>query len=64
MDGWKRLDETSLLKIKTFYSNKAMEKITKANYKHSRRVWEDFLLQDLVLEIYDWILLIFFQRLD
>ena len=47
MDGWERFNETSLPAKKEFYSNLTMESITDVDYKHTKRVWEDFLLQNI-----------------
>lgn len=44
-DGWERFNETSLTKKKEFYSKVSMESIADADYKHAKRVWEDFVLQ-------------------
>ena len=46
-DSCERLNETPL-PIKTeFYRNLTIESITDTNYKHAKRVWEDFRLQSL-----------------
>ena len=42
MDNWERFCETLLPNKKDFYSNLIMEDITEADYKHPKRVWEDF----------------------
>ena len=46
-DGWERFNETSLTKNKEFYSKVSMESITDADYKHVKRVWENFGIQNL-----------------
>ena len=46
--AWERFNVTSLpTKKKNFYCNMAMESITDAEYKHAKKVWEDFGLQNL-----------------
>ena len=45
MDGWERFTETLLLINEKFYNSLTMERITDADYKHGKRVWEDFVLQ-------------------
>ena len=48
MNSWKRFDETLLPeKKKDFYSNLNMEDITDADYKHAKRVWNDFEIKNL-----------------
>ena len=46
-DSWKRYDETSLPDKEDFYNNLNMEDITNADYKHAKRVWEDFEIKTL-----------------
>ena len=46
-DGWERFNETSLTKKKEFYSKVSMESFTDADYKHAKRVWENFGIQNL-----------------
>ena len=46
-DGWERFNETSLTKKKKFYSKVSMESFTDADYKHAKRVWENFGIQNL-----------------
>ena len=41
-DSWERSDETLLPDKKEFYSNLTMENITDADYKNTKRIWEDF----------------------
>ena len=47
MDWWERFNETPLPTMKEFYSHLTMESITNSDYKHAKRVWEDFELQNL-----------------
>ena len=47
IDGWERINETLLSEKKEFYSNLTTECITDADYKHAKRVCEDFGLQNL-----------------
>ena len=42
-----RCGKKELSTKKKFYGNLTTESITNANYKHARRVWEDFGLQNL-----------------
>ena len=47
-DSWERFNEMSLPTKKAFCSNLTIESITDIDYKHAkRRVWVDFVLQDL-----------------
>ena len=46
MDGDERLNETQLRIKEEFYSSLTVESITDADYKHAKRVWEDFGLQN------------------
>ena len=47
MNSWKRFDETLLPEKKDFYSNLNMEDITDADYKHAKRVWNDFEIKSI-----------------
>ena len=47
MNSWERFDESSLPAKKEFYSSLTMEPITDADYKHAKRVWEYFGIQNL-----------------
>ena len=47
MDSWKRFDETFLPDKEDFYSNLNMEDITDPDYKHAKKVSEDFKIKDL-----------------
>ena len=47
MDSWKRFDKTSLPDKKDFYSILNMEDITDADYKHAKKVWKNFEMQNL-----------------
>ena len=51
INNWQRFNET-LPGEKDFYSNLTMEAVTNADYKHGKRVWEDFRMQNLD-EYYD-----------
>ena len=42
MDSWNRFDETSLPNKEDFYSCLNMENITDTDYKHAKRVFRDF----------------------
>ena len=41
------INETSLPKKKELYINLAMESITDSNYKHTKRVWKNFGIQNI-----------------
>ena len=45
MGSWQKFSETPL-QNKEFYSNLTMENITDADFKHAKRVWEDFGVQN------------------
>lgn len=47
MGDWEKFNEMLLPTQKLFYSNLTMESIADADYKHAKRVWEDFELQNL-----------------
>ena len=42
MNDWKRFRETLLPEKEDFYSRLNMKDITDADYRHAKRVWEDF----------------------
>ena len=42
MNSWQRFNETPLPDKKEFYSSLTMEDIKNADYKHAKRIWEDF----------------------
>ena len=42
MDSWERSDETLLPKKEDFYSSLNMENITNIDYRHAKRVFENF----------------------
>ena len=42
IDDWKKFNEAALLKKENFYSNLIMEVITEVDYKHGKRICEDF----------------------
>ena len=46
MDSRERFDETLPAK-KEFYNNLAMKDIMDVDYKHAKREWEDFRIQNL-----------------
>ena len=46
LDNWERFNET-LLRKREFYSNLTVESITDTDYRHAKRVWGDFGLQNL-----------------
>lgn len=46
MDSWERFDEALPAK-KEFYNNLAMKDIMDTDYKHAKREWEDFRIQNL-----------------
>ena len=47
MDSWERLDKTSLLDRKEFYSELSNEDITDKDYEHYQKVWEVFEIKNL-----------------
>ena len=47
MDSWGRFDETSLPNKENFYSCLNMEDITDIDYKHAKRVFREFKINDL-----------------
>ena len=47
IDSWERLNETSLPSNKEFYNNLKNGAITNDDYKHVKRVREDFRIQTL-----------------
>ena len=52
MDGWKKIDETSLPDKKAFYSELNLEDITGKDYEHAQKVWKVFGIKNLG-EYYD-----------
>ena len=42
MDSWERFDETSLRDKEAFYSSLNMEDITDVDYRHAKRVFQNF----------------------
>ena len=46
MDDWEKFNE-AFLPEKEFYSSLNMKYITDADYKHAKRVWEDFEIKNL-----------------
>ena len=42
MNGWEKINETSLPKKDKLYSSLDMEEITDADYMHGKRVCKDF----------------------
>ena len=51
IDSRQRLNELPLPDKKKLYSNLNMEDITVADYKHVKRVWEDFEIQKVWVSI-------------
>ena len=47
MDDWKKFSEKLLPRKQDFYDNQNIEDITDADYRHTKRVWEDFEIKDL-----------------
>ena len=47
MNSRKRFNEMSLPDKKKFYSSMTMENITDADYNHTKRVYEEFRIQNL-----------------
>ena len=39
MDSWEKIDETSLLEKKVFYSNLNLEDISDEDYAHTQKIW-------------------------
>ena len=48
MSSWDRFEDTELPPIESFYSSLNMSKISKSNYKHAQRVWEEFGVRNTV----------------
>lgn len=46
MDSWQRFHETPFPKRKELFSNLTMKNITGADYKHIKRVSEDFKIKN------------------
>ena len=47
MDSWQRFDETLLPDKEDFYSNLNMENITDSDYKHAKKLWNEFKIKNL-----------------
>ena len=47
MDGWNRFKETVLPPKKAFYSKLDMSGVSDQDYKHARRVWREFGINNL-----------------
>ena len=47
MDNWEKFNETSLPEKEDFYNHLNMEDITDGDYTHTKRVCEDFEIEDL-----------------
>ena len=47
MDNWKRFDEITLPDKKAFYSNLNMEDITDVDYRHAKKVFKEFKMNNL-----------------
>ena len=47
MYSWQKFNYTSLRGKEDFCSNLTMENIIDADYKHARRIWENFEIQNL-----------------
>ena len=47
MDNWERFDETSIPNKEDFYSSLNMEKITYADCRHPKRVYNNFNMNNL-----------------
>ena len=42
MDSWDRFEETILPPKDSFYSARAMSGVSETDYKHARKVWREF----------------------
>ena len=51
MDSWQKLGETSLPDKEAFYSNLNMDDITDVDYRHGKKVFEEFNLKHCVIII-------------
>ena len=49
VDSWQRFTEMLLSDKKEFYSKPALKDIMDFDYKHVKRVWYDFGMQNLLL---------------
>ena len=47
IDSWERFDETSLPDKEAFYSSLNMESITSVDYRHAKRVYKKFKINNL-----------------
>ena len=47
MDNWDRFEETSLPRIKKFYSNLNMSGVSDIDYEHACRVWQEFRIRNM-----------------
>ena len=47
MNDWKRFSETLLPEKEDFYSSLNMKDFTDADYRHAKRVWEDFEIKNV-----------------
>ena len=47
IDSWERFDETSLPDKEAFYSSLNMEGITSVDYRHAKRVYKEFEINNL-----------------
>ena len=47
IDSWERFDETSLSEKKAFYNSLTMEGITGVDYRHAKRVYKEFKINNL-----------------
>ena len=47
MDSWKRFDETLLPNIEDFYSSLNMEDIADVDYRHERKAYKEFKINNL-----------------
>ena len=49
MDGWDKVNETSIPSTKSFYSNLTMENINETDYRHANNVFKIFKLNNWVI---------------
>ena len=49
INSWERFDETLLSDKETFYSSVNMEGITSVDYRHAKRVYKEFKINNLVI---------------
>ena len=47
IDSWERFDETSLPDKEAFYNSLKMESITSVDYRHAKRVYKEFKINNL-----------------